>query len=120
MPIDIPSFTGLVTSGLMIDTPKIVPLQKSCPVENSPYSVEVTQAFSFSYDMGITSQCPIQNSNPAGLVLRKYAAKMISQLAINVLGKNPDAKKNCNFSDIQNESPEIQRYAKIACQLGIM
>lgn len=104
----------------MIDVPTIIPSQKSCSVENSPYSAEVNQAFVFSYTVGITTQCPIQAANPSGLVFRKHAAKMISQFAINVLGKNPDSTKSCNFVDTKNESPELQRYAKTACQLGIM
>lgn len=119
-PIEIPSFSGLTTSGLIVDTPKVPPLQEACSVANSPYSTEVTQAFSYCYSMGITTQCPIQKANPSGLVFRKHIAKMISQFAINVLGKKPDPKKNCNFTDIKNESTELQRYAKIACQLGLM
>jgi hypothetical protein len=110
----------LVISGIMIDMPEVHALQNACPVDNSPYSAEVTQAFSFSYGMGITTQCPIQNTNPAWLVLRKYTAKMISQFAINVLWKNPDATKKCNFVDMKNQTAEMQRYAKTACQLGIM
>jgi hypothetical protein len=116
----IPTFSGLVTSGLMVDTPKIPALQKGCSVTNSPYSAEVTQAFSYSYSMGITTQCPIQAANPGWLVLRKHIAKMISQFAINVLGKDVDPKKKCDFIDLKNESAEFQRYAKISCQLGIM
>jgi hypothetical protein len=100
-----------------VDKPIIPSTAATCSVEGSPYSAEVNQAFLFSYSVGITTKCPIQSANPSGLVSRKHAAKMISQFAINVLGKNPDAKKTCNFADIKNESLELQRYAKIACQL---
>ncbi|MEI7563701.1 MAG: hypothetical protein WCJ39_09020 [bacterium] len=55
----------MITSGLVIDTPKIPPLQEACSVVNSPYSAEVTQAFSYCYSMGITTQCPIQKANPS-------------------------------------------------------
>jgi hypothetical protein len=118
--IDIPIYSGLVASGTMVDKPEIRPLHAPCSVTNSPYSPEVTAAFSFSYSMGISSQCPIQTANLPGVVLRKHAAKMISQFAINVLGKKLDATKKCNFTDMWGETLEFQRYAKIACQLGIM
>lgn len=95
-------------------------MRQPCTVINSPYSAEVTESFSFAYSMGITSQCPIESANLPGLVLRKHAAKMIAQFAINVLGKKIDATKQCNFIDIKNDSTELQRYMKIACQLGIM
>ena len=45
---------------------------------------------------------------------------MISQFAINVLKKIPDANKKCIFLDMKSQSLELQRYAKTACQLGLM
>lgn len=118
--IEIPSYSGLTISGLMVDTPKVPVVQKIPSIINSPYSEEVTQAYLYAYSMGITTQWPIQKSNPSWLLLRKYAAKMISEFAVNVLGKDLDAKKKCTFWDMKNETVEMQRYAKISCQLGIM
>ena len=45
---------------------------------------------------------------------------MMSNYAINVLGKSPDTSKNCDFTDVSNESQEMQLYMETACQLGIM
>jgi hypothetical protein len=45
---------------------------------------------------------------------------MISNYAINVLGKTPDQTKVCVFDDMANETEEMQSFAVIACQLGLM
>lgn len=92
----------------------------SCPVQDSPYSEEMTEAFSYAYMYNITSQCPITKANLNGKLLRKHAAKMVSQFAINVLGKKPDHLRVCEFNDMGNETPEMKYYAKLACKLGIM
>jgi hypothetical protein len=55
-----------------------------------------------------------------GILIRKHAAKMISNYAMHVLGRVPDVSKVCLFSDMQSESSEMQHYAVLACQLGIM
>lgn len=47
-------------------------------------------------------------------------AKMMTNYAIQVLGQTPDTSKNCNFSDIAEESAELRGYIIKACQLGIM
>lgn len=55
-----------------------------------------------------------------GFLLRSHAAKFISNYAIKVLGHKPDNSKVCNFSDMSDESTEMQQYAITACRLGIM
>jgi len=92
----------------------------TCLVVDSPYSIEITEAFSFAYTHNITSQCPITKANVNGKLLRKHAAKMVSQFALTVLGKKPDSLAICEFNDISNETPEMKYYAKLACKLGIM
>jgi hypothetical protein len=47
-------------------------------------------------------------------------AKMIVQFAVKVLHKTPDTTKVCTFTDIEDQSPELQAYIKLACQLGLM
>lgn len=48
---------------------------------------------------------------------RKHAAKMISEFAINNMGKQADTTKNCSFVDMNNESQEMREYSALACQL---
>lgn len=55
-----------------------------------------------------------------GWLIRSHAAKMMSNYAINVLGKTPDTTKVCVFSDMENETLEMKTYAVTACQLGLM
>lgn len=93
---------------------------KICSVEGSPYSLELTEAFSFAYSVGVTSQCPITKADLNGKLLRKHAAKMISNFAINVLWKTTDSLAICEFTDMSKETPEMQYYARLACKLGIM
>jgi hypothetical protein len=45
---------------------------------------------------------------------------MISNYAMNVLDMEPDTTKVCEFDDMWDETQEMQDYAIIACQLGLM
>ena len=47
-------------------------------------------------------------------------AKMMVNYAVKVLWLKPDTTKTCNFSDINNQTPEMQGYIKLSCQLGLM
>jgi len=80
----------------------------------------LTQAFSYAYANGITTQCPITKANLNGSLQRDQFAKMITQFAINVLHKKVNTKLTCSFSDITNESTEMKQYITSACQLGLM
>ena len=62
----------------------------------------------------------IQEANLDGKVIRSHMAKMITEFAIRVLGKQPNTKLICSFSDTANESAEMKFYIKTACQLGLM
>jgi len=55
-----------------------------------------------------------------GWLIRSHAAKMISNYAINVVGKTPDMTKSCIFDDMSNETLELQAFAVTACRLGLM
>jgi hypothetical protein len=89
-------------------------------VSSSPYSAELTQAFSYAYDIGITTKCPITEANIGGQLQRNHFTKMITEFAIKVLDKTPDTKLSCTFADTTNESAEMKFYIKTACQLGLM
>lgn len=55
-----------------------------------------------------------------GVLLRSHLSKMMSEYAIKVLGKSADTSRKCSFSDMKNQTAEFQRYAILACQLGLM
>lgn len=53
-------------------------------------------------------------------VIRMELAKMMTNFAVNVLNRNPDINRVCSFSDMKDQSQEMQQYAILACQLGLM
>ena len=77
-------------------------------------------AYQRSYSVGITSMSSIQRANMDGTLLRKHAAKMISEYAIKIAGKKPDTTRSCVFTDLATQSDEMQFYMKISCELGLM
>ncbi|MEI8091371.1 MAG: S-layer homology domain-containing protein [bacterium] len=62
----------------------------------------------------------IQQANIEGKLLRSHLAKMLSVYATTVLEDTPDTTTNCSFTDMKNQSKEMQYYAVVACQLGLM
>lgn len=44
-------------------------------------------------------------------------AKMMVNYAIKVLGKTPNTGATCTFTDLADQSTEMQLYIKLACQL---
>jgi hypothetical protein len=42
---------------------------------------------------------------------------MASEFAIKVVGLTPDESRTCDFSDIDNEIPELQYYMRLSCKL---
>lgn len=77
-------------------------------------------AYDFAHSYEITTLPSCQEANMDGTLLRKHAAKMMSNYSINVLGQNPDLSRVCKFSDMTNEDEEMLSFATLACQLGIM
>ena len=94
----------------------------TCPVEDSPYSQELTDAFQFAYGLGITTMCPIENADIQGNLLRKHLAKMITEYAVTKVGMYPDITKEwCDqYTDMEDQSSEMRFYMKMVCQLGLM
>ena len=52
-----------------------------------------------------------------GMLYRRDMAKMMSNFAMNFLGKKPDMSKSCEFDDLANQDAEMKYYIKTACQL---
>ncbi len=86
----------------------------------STYSTELNNAYLYAYSIGITTMWTIQEANLDGNLIRSHMAKMMVNFAVRVLNKQPNNSLSCIFTDIANESAELQWYIKLACQLGIM
>lgn len=104
------------------------PLETLNPEANTPgaevtiicIDAEYQAAYEFSLKYNITTMPSCIDANMDGLLRRDEAAKMMSNYAMHVLGKTPDNSKACDFSDMADESNEMQQYAIAACRLGIM
>ncbi len=89
-------------------------------VLGATYSDELEGAYDYAYSIGITTQPTIDSANMYGNLIRSHMAKMMVNYAKEVLGKTPDTSLTCEFTDIANQSEELQGYIKEACQLGLM
>jgi 3-methyladenine DNA glycosylase AlkD len=62
----------------------------------------------------------IETANISWYLIRSTMAKMIVNYAMNVLNKTLDTTKTCVFSDMADQTQEMQTYALQACQLWLM
>ena len=84
------------------------------------YSDELQGAYDYALTNGITTQSSIDTADMYGQLKRSHMAKMMANYAKEVLGKTLDTSKACAFTDVANESAELQGYITEACQLGLM
>jgi len=89
-------------------------------IVGSTYSQELNSAYLYAYSVGITSMPTIQKANLDGKLLRSHMAKMMVEYAMNVLEKKADTKAVCTYTDIADQSEEMQTYMKLACAYGLM
>jgi len=89
-------------------------------ITNSTYSDELNEAYLFAFRAGITTKPTIQEADMNWNLIRSHLAKMLVNYARYILGKNPDTTIKCEFTDMSEQSPEMQGYAVLACQLWIM
>ena len=74
-------------------------------------------AYKYAYSRGITTQSSIQTADMNGSLTRSNMAKMMTNYAKEVLGKTANTSLECNFTDIGNQTNELQGYIKEVCQL---
>jgi len=86
------------------------------------FSQEFKDAYKFAHDNGITTKDSIEEADMYGPLTRIAMAKMLSQYAINVLGKTPDTSKVVpNFPDVDAQlDADYNNWVTLAYQLGIM
>jgi len=84
------------------------------------YSTELQGAYNYAYGIGVTTQSSIDTANIYGSLIRSNMAKMMVNYAKEVKGMTPDTSKTCTFTDVANQTEEMQGYIKDACQMGLM
>jgi uncharacterized protein involved in tellurium resistance len=85
------------------------------------YGAELEGAYEWAYKNGVTTMKSIDQANMYGNLTRIAMAKMLSNYAINNLGKKPDTSIECTFPDVSKEMDRAyDNGVTNACQLGIM
>lgn len=85
------------------------------------YNQEFHDAYEFAFKNWITTMPSINEADMESPLTRIAMAKMLSQYAINVLGKTPDTGKNISFPDVSPElDAQYNSWVTLAYQLWIM
>lgn len=85
------------------------------------FSREFNNAYKFAYEYWITTMDDISKADMNWPLNRIAMAKMLSNYAINILGKKPDKTKKCIFPDVNDKlNKDYNDWVTLACQLGIM
>ena len=85
------------------------------------FTRERNNAYGFAYANWITTIKNIEKANLNWAITRAAMAKMLSNYAINVLGKEPDTSKAPHFWDISKETDkQYDNWITLAYQLWIM
>ena len=113
-----------------IDTPEQTPQNDNSNIQDSStssqndgktYTQEFQEAYEFAHENGITTKNTIQSADMNGKLTRIAMAKMLSQYAINVLWKTPDATLNNKFNDVTDKlDSDYDDWVTLAYQLWIM
>lgn len=109
-------YTGTISTGLNNNPLPTSPAAEVITCTDS----EMQAAYEFAFEHNLTTMINCKSANLEDMLLRKHAAKMIVNFAINVLGKQPDLTRKCVFADMIGEDLEMQQYATAVCQLGLM
>ena len=89
--------------------------------DGKTYSSEFQEAYEFAKWNWITTMPTIQKANMEWKLTRIAMAKMLSQYAINVLWKTPDASKIVKFNDVTSKKDaDYDNWVTLAYQLWIM
>ena len=85
------------------------------------YTEEFPEAYTWAYSYSITTQPTIETANMYWEITRIELSKMISNYAINVLNKQVDTSKKCEFDDISEKlNKQYDLWVIKSCQLWLM
>ena len=98
------------------------PSSEETSTPDNGYSKEFNDAYTWAFKNGITTMSPIEKADMNAPLTRIAMAKMLSQYAINVLGRTPDTTKVVPaFPDVSAElDAAYNSWVTLAYQLGIM
>lgn len=109
------------TKPIDTDSQEIISQDDGTKPESQVFSEESQEAYAFAYKKWITTMPTIQKANMNWRLTRIAMAKMLSNYAINILGKKPANKVVPKFKDINEKLNEDYGWAvDLAYQLGIM
>ena len=93
----------------------------SANILNAAYIDEYPEAYKWAFSKWITTMTSMDKANMYWEITRIELSKMISNYAINVLKKNPDTSKKCEFSDVSDKLNKwYDSWVTHACQLWLM
>jgi hypothetical protein len=78
---------------------------------------EFVSAQSMMYAYDLTKFNTVDGFAPYTNLTREQAAKIFSNLAINVLCRKPDTSLNVDYTDTSNTDPSLKPYITLAYQL---
>lgn len=108
-------------SGTTADTWANTPTVDPQWVATNGYTNEMNEAYEFAYANGITTMKSIDEAEMLDGLTRIAMAKMLSQYAINVLGKSPADVEVPNFTDVSADlDAEYANGVSLAYKLWIM
>ena len=108
-------------SGTTADTWANTPTVDPQGVAANGYTNEMNEAYEFAYANGITTMKSIDEAEMLDGLTRIAMAKMLSQYAINVLGKSPADVEVPNFTDVSADlDAEYANGVSLAYKLWIM
>lgn len=85
------------------------------------YTRELNNAYRFAYLYKVTTKDDIYSADLYGSLTRIAMAKMLSNYAINILGKTPNGTNNCKFNDVSTYMDSAYDLGvSNACKLWIM
>lgn len=89
--------------------------------EIAKYGSEMLEAYAYAFKNWITTMDNVKDADLGWSLTRIAMAKMLSQYAINVLGKTPDTTRSATFTDVSAElDTQYNNGVSLAYQLGIM
>lgn len=90
-------------------------------MQSNWYTRELNNAYRFAYLYKITTKDDIYSADLYGSLTRIAMAKMLSNYAINILGKTPNGTNNCKFNDVSTYMDSAYDLGvSNACKLWIM
>ena len=98
-----------------------VTIKTSVTSNNTKYTPEFNEAYSFAASNGITTKSNIEEAQMNTSLTRIQMAKMLSNFATNILWQQPDTTKTIKFEDVSDKRDvEYDNGVTLAYQLGIM